>query len=539
MKKGMLTERSILRKVPRVKYMRVKVYKIVTAILLLGLGMPADLTSDVVIMKDGTVEEGTIVTNVRGALEFVPAGKVERVHYYARDIEMALYGDPFREKVGLVLNDGTILSAYVLKERCRYLLIAREKGSPVERISRKKIRESPGERPGKMSEHLRIKREEWYFTGVPLVAYSGENGFRGGGRVYFYRNGEPEKDPYFYRNPYGMRLYLQATASTKEMYESELDLDWNNIRGTIFGVEANLEVEKMFNGLYFGQGNSTTSEPLTDAFGSTYSKMENYEDSFLSQSGYEKYNNYQYLKVTFTGDMVIDWGSPWKFRTGYTFQWWDIVDWETNGSYQTLLNEEKPVGYRGGFISALRAGISFDTRDYEPDPRKGVLLDMTLDGGAWLLGSTYDFLRLNMEARGYYTFFEILTLAGRAGYRISTPGTPFFLLHSLGGRESLRGYLANRFAGNAVTLFNLELRYRMLDFLLWGQRFGVQVVLFTDAGNAYSDAGEPFSSPRFTDYKLSYGGGIVGTWNQSTVLHLYAGASGEDIGISLNFGHIF
>jgi hypothetical protein len=518
--------------------MRVKKFRILTAILLVTLCVPARLVSDVVIMKDGTVLEGTIVTNVRGALEFVPAGKVEREHYYAREIEMALYGNPFREKENLVLTDGTVLSAYILKERCRYLLIAREKGSPVERIPRNEIREVPGDRE-RVSETLRVKRKGWYFTGVPLVAYSGENGFRGGGRVYFYRNGNPEEDPYFFTNPYGMRLYLQATASTKEMYEGEVDLDWNNINGSIFGVEANLEVEKMYNGLYFGQGNSTTSRPLTDAFGTTYSKMDNYEDSFLSQSGYGKYNNYQYLKVTFTGDMVIDWGSPWKFRAGYTFQWWDIGDWEKIGSYQTLLNEHKPVGYGGGFVSALRAGISFDTRDYEPDPRKGVLLDMSMDGGTWLLGSTYDFFRLNLEARGYYTFLEVLTLAGRAGYRISTPGTPFFLVHSLGGRESLRGYLANRFAGNAVTLFNLELRYRMLDFLLWGQRFGVQVVLFTDAGNAYSNAGEPFSAPRFTDYRLSYGGGIVGTWNQSTLLHLYVGASGEDIGISLNFGHSF
>src|SRR6185295_8086187 len=49
----------------------------------------------------------------------------------------------------------------------------------------------------------------------------------------------------------------------------------------------------------------------------------------------------------------------------------------------------KIVGFAGGRDHFVRAGVSYDTRDFEPDPNRGVFADVEIDAGSGLIGSEY------------------------------------------------------------------------------------------------------------------------------------------------------
>ena len=51
------------------------------------------------------------------------------------------------------------------------------------------------------------------------------------------------------------------------------------------------------------------------------------------------------------------------------------------------------VGCGGGRDNGLRLGISYDTRDFEPDPNRGVFLDAASTSARVALGSQYDYVR--------------------------------------------------------------------------------------------------------------------------------------------------
>ena len=75
--------------------------------------------------------------------------------------------------------------------------------------------------------------------------------------------------------------------------------------------------------------------------------------------------------------------------------------------------------------------------------------------------------------------------------------------------------------------------------MIFGQRFGLQPTAFVDSGNVYDTFGDIFAEPRFAQYKVSYGGGLVIPWNLSTLIHIYLGFSEEGETISINFNNTF
>src|SRR5207302_189205 len=110
----------------------------------------------------------------------------------------------------------------------------------------------------------------------------------------------------------------------------------------------------------------------------------------------------------------------------------------------------------GGRDDFLRLGVSYDTRDFEPDPNTGIFLDAALDAGTVALGSQYDYARFLVAARGYVSPFPIdLVLAGRAVFEVQTKGAPFFSMDTLpftedprlglGGHRTMRGFRPDRF----------------------------------------------------------------------------------------------
>jgi outer membrane protein assembly factor BamA len=208
----------------------------------------------------------------------------------------------------------------------------------------------------------------------------------------------------------------------------------------------------------------------------------------------------------------------------------------------------KVVGGFGGWDNYFRFGVSYDTRDFEPDPNTGMFLDAALDAGTHALGSDFDYARFMIAARGYYSPIPSkadLVLAGRAVFLAQTKGAPFFSMDTfpftedprtgLGGHRTMRGFLQDRFVGSVMTLGNFEVRWTFWHVKLWTQKFAFIVVPFVDFGRPYDD----LSQLQVTNWRADFGGALRISWNLATVITVDYGKSGEDSGFYVNFNHIF
>ncbi|HEU4726619.1 MAG TPA: BamA/TamA family outer membrane protein, partial [Kofleriaceae bacterium] len=206
------------------------------------------------------------------------------------------------------------------------------------------------------------------------------------------------------------------------------------------------------------------------------------------------------------------------------------------------------VGCGGGRDDYFRLGVSYDTRDFEPDPNRGVFVDLAIDAGSVVLGSQYDYLRVLLAARGYWSPLPDaadLVLAGRLLFVAQSNGAPFFSMDSLpftedprlglGGHRTLRGFRQDRFVGSVMTAANAELRWTWGHLTAWRQRFAFIVAPFLDAGRPFDALGEL----TLGDWQPAYGGALRVAWNLATVVTVDVGRSSEDTGFYINFNHIF
>ena len=221
----------------------------------------------------------------------------------------------------------------------------------------------------------------------------------------------------------------------------------------------------------------------------------------------------------------------------------------------------KITGINGGYVNILRLGIVYDSRDFEPDPSKGIFAELTHERSSKAMGSNFEFNRTLGSVRVFYSpfpkVFKKLVFAGRALFVHNSGNLPFFEyrnmwtteggLSGLGGRTTLRGYIQDRFVGTNMGFANLELRYRFLE--LPGFTFNIAPLF--DLGRVWDTLGSVKANAA-DGYKYSYGLGLRIIWNQSTVIYAEwaksretrttgwnAGAPFADSNFYFNFGHIF
>jgi outer membrane protein assembly factor BamA len=218
----------------------------------------------------------------------------------------------------------------------------------------------------------------------------------------------------------------------------------------------------------------------------------------------------------------------------------------------TRLDEDciagRALGCAGGLHDTIKAGIAFDTRDFEPDPNYGVFADVTAEASSKYAGSAYDYARVTAEPRVFFSPFPKLAdlvIAGRAAYSVQTSGVPFFAMNTLaftdgdhqglGGLWTMRGYKQDRFVGPIAVLTNVELRWTFVDFDVLSQHFALEAAPFLDMGCVFDRVAD-FSLSR---WKRGEGAGLHVAWNKATVIVFDYGISEEDQGLYMDFGQEF
>jgi hypothetical protein len=419
-------------------------------------------------------------------------------------------------------------------------------------------------------DELANKKHGGYVTGLPLAAYSTDIGLGLGARAYYYWDGDPD-DPRFAQTPYLYRIFLQAFASTRGIQFHWLDFDAPHVLDTPYRIRSQLIYVRAINANYFGHGQRALA-PL--AFPGAARSYDSYADYTRDQQRIDgegqtwaKYDQFDLLRPVaiasierlFLDDRIrvlAGIGISYGRVRDYTGKQVDATDDAGHDSHAieatTRLSADcaagRLVGCGGGRDNYLRFGISYDTRDFEPDPNSGGFLDLALDVGTVALASQFDYVRVLATARGYWSPLPEradVVVAGRALFEAQSNGTPFFAMdtlpftddprNGLGGHRTLRGYRQDRFVGSVMTAVNAELRWTFGHLAVKGQRFGFIAVPFLDAGRPYDSLGQL----SLRGWRPSYGGALRIAWNLATLVTIDYGASSEDAGFYVNFNHIF
>jgi hemolysin activation/secretion protein len=144
----------------------------------------------------------------------------------------------------------------------------------------------------------------------------------------------------------------------------------------------------------------------------------------------------------------------------------------------------------------------------------------------------YAFNRVSADARGFLPLgSRQRTLAARffisRDYADSGQQVPFYMMETLGGHSTLRGYRNFRFRDDNVLYLSGEYR--------WEATAGVELAMFYDTGKVFPDR----SGFSFEHLKHSFGAGIRGKSLRRVVFRMEVGHSEEGTFLYVSLGPSF
>lgn len=423
------------------------------------------------------------------------------------------------------------------------------------------------------------KKEGTFWTGIPDISSDPVTGFGFGLRSNIYWNGS-RTNPLFGYTPYLAKLKANAAYYTTNARELILSLDVPYYKGSRWRFRIDFKAQQNPSNLYFGSSESTLGQlrlPSTPTGGKTYSTYKDFdrarktlrpgdstEAAFVTDALSNRFRETEYM-LNLKADYALGKGK-WRIMGGYeiqhlsykTFEGFNAEALDSAGKKTTAPNGTSLLrrdyerglihGLNGGWISIIQTAFIYDTRDFEPDPSRGLYFELANEFSNPIIGSQFEFNKLFIQGRVYRKLpigpRTVITARVGAG-NIFGDKAPFFefqdqwspdgSINAMGGRQSLRGFRANRFLARSMWFSNIELRVRLAETKIRKQRFSLTIVPFFDAGTVRDN----WQHLNFSYIKTSYGGGFRIAWNQSTVLSFDYGISDEDKLFFFGIGQIF
>ena len=352
-----------------------------------------------------------------------------------------------------------------------------------------------------------IVKKGFNFGPLPVVAFDADKGFQLGALLNVFDFGDGSTYP----NP-RQKLYLEASFFTKGSQLFVINYDNKFlIPGVRWSSTVTLTNDKAmdfygFNG-YMAQYDYARIAEGKDKNSASYIYTPKYRVNRLALL----------FKTDFTGNI---WKNKLFWEAGYHFSYIK-QGYKKNNHALNLdkINKNKdenkvyPVEdptifdlYRqwgiisedeawGGINSTLRFGLLFDTRDKEAAPSKGIWAEAHVTVAPKWLGTTHEHYRYSATFRHYVPIVknDVLTFA----YRLNYEGTfgnsaPYYVLpyitvmgsnydrDGMGGYRTVRGLMRNRVQGLDMATYNVELRWRFVNFTLWKQNIAFGLSAFSD-----------------------------------------------------------
>lgn len=350
------------------------------------------------------------------------------------------------------------------------------------------------------------------FGPLPVVAYDADRGFQFGALLNLYNFGNGDTYP----NPKST-WYFEASAYTKE----------NAINSYKFIV--NYDNKTLIPGVRMSICSGYYKDAALDFYG-----FNGYESNYITPKQLFADGEFQYLddeagkklqekgkfpkgfyrfgrdlikaKVDFTGEIAKN----FYWEAGYNFSWTKTQDFTPKGysvyGGETLIDLYKAWGIipeseaDGGLISSIRLGLMYDSRDVENNPTKGIWAEAHTTLAPKWLGTTDAHYKYCATFRHYVpivkdgklTFAYRLAYQGTFGDKSPWYALPFYTNmgpkadnDGFGGYRTVRGLMLNRVQGLDVGFYNIELRWRFIDFKLWKQNIAFALSGFTDGAHVF------------------------------------------------------
>lgn len=407
---------------------------------------------------------------------------------------------------------------------------------------------------------LKQKKEGRYLTGFPAIGWDPDTKFNVGAMLQFYDNGDKES-PFFSITPYRQMIQVAGVITTGSVVQAQAYYDQPYILDTPWRVRGVFDFYRNPYKNYFGIGEA--GQQLTfPGTGQVFGSYDDYKNALEQQIGgetYERYDNYKYTHTVFTGtaeyDLLGGYIRPlFGFQVAYVWIG-DYTGDTVSGALElpTHLRDDCNAGItkgcNGGWDNFVKLGIAFDTRDFEPNPNKGIFWELTAELSPKFLGSSFNYGRLTTDLRAFGQILDYkkqnLVIAGRFYYGWQFGDVPFYSMNTLaftdkdktglGGFDSIRGYRLDRFIGPVQIMTNLELRWSFYDFTIWKQNIRLGIKPFFDAGRVF----DKVSDTSLKNWKIGAGGGLNLAWNLSTVINFDMAWSPEGNAFYMQVGHQF
>ena len=342
------------------------------------------------------------------------------------------------------------------------------------------------------------------FGPLPVVAFDQDKGFQYGGLLNIYDFG----DGSHYPHP-RQQWYIEASAYTKGTQQYFLTYDTKHL---IPGVRMSLAGTVMY-------------DKAMDFYGfNGYQSNYQYEDVNHWQDLKDKagmppdamtaFYRLERLGITAKADFVGNiWENKLFWQAGYYFSKYRYRSIDVEKINKGKDEAEKfsgPTLYEkyidwgiipekekeGGFTSALRLGLMYDTRDFEAAPSSGIWTEGHITLAPGFLGTTHSYYRYMLSFRHYVPVInDQLTFAYRLNYQGSIGNyLPYYIMpvfsnigkeydrDGIGGYRTVRGIMRDRIQGLDVGFLNAEFRWKFMRFHVAKQNVYLGLNAFLDGG---------------------------------------------------------
>ena len=351
--------------------------------------------------------------------------------------------------------------------------------------------------PCQAQDTTRHVRKGWTFGLLPSVAYDADLGLQYGALTNIYYFGDGSTYPEYLHS-----FYAEAAYTTKHfgIFRTAYDSRYL-IPGHRLSIDLTYLPDQMCD--FYGF-NGYQSE-----YNAAYSNQD--DPAYISRAYYK----YRRDLFRFSADLQGTIRKPWYWNAGIGVLHFSVgtVDIDRLNSFTKDTTKWLPdtvslfdYYVQDGYISAAEAnggthpyihgGVTYDTRDRQQNPTRGIHADAFLTYYAGF-GNGFDDLKLNANWRQYITIVpRRLTFAYRLGTQLNLAGNcPFYLntylnqlymqrvvYEGLGGANSVRGIMRNRILAPGVAFANVELRTQLFSFKVGKNMFYVGLNPFVDAG---------------------------------------------------------
>lgn len=349
-----------------------------------------------------------------------------------------------------------------------------------------------------------IIKQGWNFGPLPVVGFNSDFGFQYGVCLDIFNYGDGSKYP-----GYDFKINFEVSTYTRGSSIFRTYSYWNNIipKGVLF-VDLGYFVDKKFS--FYGF-NGYASPYYKDAAvkiiptqQAVYPQPSEIIEAGLNNSALYLIDRRQFRAIVSMRQKI---GNLQHLYYGlglgyYNYDYRPLSIKRFDDQY-TLFELYRQSGLirsneSSGNVTQFKAGIIYDSKNYENDPTRGIYFEATLTAAPDFIDRHgYDYLTFTGVFHHYIPLWgDHLTLGYRLGAQNVLAGdVPFYAMMNtnllfykkiitdyFGGSTTGRGINPNRVIGKGVAWLNAELRWRIVNFKFINQNWCVALNPMFDAG---------------------------------------------------------